>query len=64
MIAELMSLLTTNDPRTIPYDDYRESVENTLLIFGETPPGGVLSTPIHDLHFFMIWLTTEVLTSK
>ena len=41
VIAELTSLLTTNDPSTIPRNDYHESVENTLLILGETPLRGV-----------------------
>ena len=34
-------LLAKEDATTIPRDDYRECAENTLIIFGQTPPRGV-----------------------
>lgn len=42
VVKDLVSLLSSEeDSATFPRDDYRECVENTLIIFGETPPRGI-----------------------
>ena len=40
-IQHLTHLLAKEDATTFPRDDYCECAENTLIIFGQTPPRGV-----------------------
>ena len=40
-IKHLTHLLANENAATFPRDDYRECAENTLIIFGQTPPRGV-----------------------
>jgi len=50
VIEELTTILSCEQSSNPPRDDYRECAENTLIIFGETPPWSIHFLKPGEIH--------------